>query len=94
MPVDVEKAVREFIIDNFMYREGIESLSDSDSILESGLIDSTGVLELVTFLESTYSIRIAEEGEVLPENLDSIERIAVFVRRKIASKDQAFSHAS
>jgi len=48
MPVDVEKAVREFIVDNFMYREGIESLSDSDSILESGLIDSTGVLELAS----------------------------------------------
>ena len=53
------------------------------SFLESGLIDSTGILELVTFLESTYSIRIAEEGEVLPENLDSIERIMVFVRRKM-----------
>ena len=60
---------------------------DAASFLESGLIDSTGILELVTFLESTYSIRIAEEGEVLPENLDSIERIVVFVRRKIASRD-------
>ena len=44
--------------------------------------------ELVTFLETTYSIRIAEEGEVLLENLDSIERIVVFVRRKIASRDE------
>jgi hypothetical protein len=42
----------------------------------------------VTFLETTYSIRIAEEGEVLPENLDSIEWIVVFVRRKIASRDE------
>ncbi len=61
---------------------------DAASFLESGLIDSTGILERVTFLESTYSIRIAEEGEVLPENLDSIERIVVFVRRKIASRDK------
>ena len=55
---------------------------DAASFLESGLIDSMGILELVTFLESTYSIRTAEEGEVLPENLDWIERIMVFVRRK------------
>ncbi|MBV8077465.1 MAG: acyl carrier protein [Planctomycetaceae bacterium] len=96
MPVDIEKAVREFIADNFMYREGIESLSDSDSLLESGLIDSTGILELVTFLESTFSIRIADQ-EVLPENLDSLERIVVFVRRKLDvvanAKDEVVTHA-
>lgn len=93
MPVDIEKAIRKFMADNFLYRDGAESLSESDSFLESGLIDSVGILELVTFLESTFSIRVVDE-EVLPENLDSIGRIVAYVRRKLASKDRVFSRAS
>lgn len=93
MPNDIEKAIRKFMADNFLYRDGAEFLSEFDSFLENGLIDSVGVLELVMFLESTFSIRVVDE-EVLPENLDSIGQIVAYIRRKLASKDQVFSHAS
>lgn len=92
MPVDIKKAVRKFVVENFLYREGAEALADSDSFLEGGLIDSTGVLELVTFLESSFAIRIADP-EVLPENLDSVERVVAFVRRKLGASTTARSEA-
>lgn len=93
IPVDITSAVRAIIADNFMYREGVESLSESASLLESGLIDSTGVLELLLLLENTFSIRVADE-EVLPENLDSIGRIVAYVRRKfMAPAEKAVAHA-
>jgi acyl carrier protein len=81
---NIESVVRKFIADSFMYREGVESLKDNDSLLEHGLIDSTGVLELVFFLEKTFSFKVRDD-EVLPENLDSIQQIAAFVSRKTAT---------
>ena len=81
MAVTTEAMVRKFIADNFMYREGIASLKDSDSLLDMGLIDSTGVLELVSFIEKAFAVRVNDD-EVLPENLDSVERITQFVERK------------
>jgi acyl carrier protein len=65
-----------------MYREGVAQLQDNDSLLNKGLIDSTGVLELVFFLEKTFSIKVNDD-EVLPDNLDSISRISDFVRGKL-----------
>lgn len=95
MPVDIKTAVREFVVENFLYRDGAEGLADTDSFLEGGLIDSTGVLELVTFLESSFGIRISDP-EVVPENLDSVERVAAFVRRKRGAvsnaRDEVVAH--
>lgn len=82
MVASIEQAVRQFIAQNFMYREGINSLTDRQSLLEHGLIDSTGVLELVFFLEKSFGIKVAED-EVMPENLDSVQQIASYVRRKL-----------
>jgi len=79
---NTESVIRKFIADSFMYREGIETLKNTDSLLEQGLIDSTGVLELVFFLEKTFSFKVKDD-EVLPENLDSINQIVAFVSRKI-----------
>ncbi len=90
---DIETTVRDFITENFHYRRETESLSESDSLLESGLIDSMGVLELVTFLESTLSIQVGDE-EVVPENLDTIGRIVAYVRRKRAvDQGEVMAHA-
>jgi acyl carrier protein len=83
MPGTNELAIRKFIASSFMYREGVESLEDTDSFLEKGLIDSTGVLELVFFIEKTFGVKV-NDNEVLPENLDSIERICAFIQRKLA----------
>ena len=72
--------LREFIKANFLFgRE--DSFSDDDSFLELGIIDSTGVLELVTFVESTYGVAIEDE-ELVPENLDSVNSLVHFIESK------------
>ena len=87
MPLNTETAIRKFIANSFMYREGVDSLKDTDSLLERGLIDSTGVLELVFFVEKTFGIKVNDD-EVLPENLDSIQRIASLIQRKLATSPE------
>jgi acyl carrier protein len=78
------KEVREYVVENFLLGEDEEELSNSDSFLESGLIDSTGILEVIAFLEETYDVEIEDE-EMIPENLDSVERVARFIASKKGS---------
>jgi acyl carrier protein len=78
---EITTKVRQFIIDNFLFREDRASISDTESLLEAGLIDSTGILELVAFLESEFQLAVAD-ADIVPDNLDSIERIASYVERK------------
>lgn len=77
---NVEQELRRFITDNFPFGQ-VGGLSNDDSFLEQGIIDSTGVLELVAFLEETYDIKV-EDDELIPDNLDSINRLARFLERK------------
>ena len=72
--------VRSYIVDNFLFGDDA-GLKNDASLLEEGIIDSTGVLELVDYLESAFSISI-EDDELIPENLDSIDNIAAFVASK------------
>lgn len=83
MQADIETTIRQFIEDNFLFREDRTALSDTESLLDAGLIDSTGVLELVVFLEREFGIAVAD-ADIVPENLDSISRIAGYVVRKTA----------
>jgi acyl carrier protein len=76
----VQQRVRQFIVENFYVADPAE-LADGASLIQGGWVDSTGMLELITFLEEEYEIRIADT-EMVPENLDGIERIAGFVARK------------
>jgi acyl carrier protein len=75
--------IRTFVADNFLFREDRDDISDTDSLLEAGLIDSTGILELVSFLETEFGIRIAD-ADIVPDNLDSIAKIVAYVERKTA----------
>jgi acyl carrier protein len=76
-----EGELRRFVIDNFLYgRE--QRFSDEDSLMELGFLDSTGLLELVSFLEKKYGI-VVEDADLIPENLDSIGNLARFVHRKL-----------
>lgn len=74
--------LREFVRENFLFGQDTP-FSDDDSFLELGIIDSTGVLELVAFLESRYDIRIADD-ELVPENLDTIHNLVRFLETKQA----------
>ena len=79
---DVEQDLRRFVIDNFPFGTAGDGLLNDDSLLDLGIIDSTGVLELVTFLEETYHIKVEDE-ELVPDNLDSINRLKMFLERKL-----------
>jgi acyl carrier protein len=80
---EIRDKVAQFITEQFVFDEELK-ISDDDSLLESGTIDSTGILELVLFLEENFSISIADE-DLVPDNLDSINRISNFVTAKAAA---------
>jgi acyl carrier protein len=76
-----QEIVRRFIASNF-YVPDTQTLSDDTSLLEQGIVDSTGVLEVTAFLESQFGIKI-DDAEIVPENLDTISNIVAFVKRKM-----------
>lgn len=80
--MNVQERVRQFIIQNFYVSDPSE-LTDDASLIGGGWVDSTGMLEVMSFLESEFAVRVAD-SEMMPENLDSIARIAGFVARKSA----------
>ena len=74
------QVIRDFVVENFLFGDD-KGLEENASFLENGIIDSTGILELVTFLEETFGITVEDE-ELIPENLDSIKNVARFLDRK------------
>ena len=85
MSNQVKQQIREFIETSFLFRDGRDALDDQQSLLGEGLIDSTGILELVSYLESEFGI-VVEDQEIIPENLDSIGQIAAYVAFKQAGQ--------
>jgi acyl carrier protein len=78
--MSAQEQIRRFVTTNF-YVPDPSALSDSASFLDAGIVDSTGVLEIVNFLETEFDVKV-EDAEMLPENLDSIANLAAFVARK------------
>ena len=76
---DVRPVVRAFLVENFML--GNDSLDDAASLLESGVVDSTGIMELVAFLEVSFDIHVSD-NDLTADNLDSVDRIVGFVESK------------
>lgn len=83
MTSSVEPDIRAFIVENFLFGDDSQPLASETSLMEKDLIDSTGILELVSFLEERFSIRVAD-ADLVPANLDSIARIAAFINGKLA----------
>jgi acyl carrier protein len=79
---EFETEIRRFIADRFLFGED-KKLGDDDSLLEAGIIDSTGILELINHLEEHYGIKVNDD-ELVPENLDTIASIAAFLGKKTA----------
>ena len=82
---DIKQTVKTYIVDTMLMGADGSDIGDDTSFLERSLLDSTGVLELVNFLQDTYKIQI-EDQELTPENLDSLDRIAAFVTAKQAAR--------
>jgi acyl carrier protein len=81
MQSEIRLQVRNFVVENFLFGDG-NSLKDTDLFLEEGIIDSTGVLELVAFLEETYGFKVEDE-ELIPENLNSVAFVADYATKKL-----------
>jgi len=77
----IEQGIRQYIVETFLFGQGGDELTREDSLLERGIVDSTGVLEIVAFLEETWGVGVEDE-ELVPENFDSIARLSAFVEKK------------
>jgi acyl carrier protein len=86
--MEIEEELRIFVVDNFLFGQADESFSNNDSFFENGLIDSMGILTLTEFVKEKYTI-VIEDEELVPENWDSVHRIAQFVGSKLRSKTSA-----
>ena len=80
----IEENIRNFIVENFIFEPGQGNFDNTQSFLETGIIDSTGILELVSFIEEHYGIKIEDE-ELIPDNLDSISNVVRFINKKLAA---------
>lgn len=81
MAHSIEQDIRGFIVEALLFGRDTDNLGRADSLLTRGIIDSTGVLELVSFVEREYDI-LVDDAELVPANFDSIERLAAYVERK------------
>jgi acyl carrier protein len=92
--VDVQSDVRRFIANNYLFSEVVGTLNNNASLLENNVLDSMGILELIDFLQEKFGISVADE-ELLPENLDSVNRITAYILRKLGVLDmeRAVIHA-
>jgi acyl carrier protein len=77
----MEEKLRTFIQNNFLLGDKNRAIKKDESFLQNGIIDSTGVLELVNFIEETNKIKVEDE-ELVPENLDSIQNLIAYIQRK------------
>jgi len=83
---NVQGRIAEFVLDNLLFGDETRMPAGRQSLLDSGVIDSTGILELIEFLETEFGVHV-EDDETVPENLDGIDRIAAYVERKQAASE-------
>jgi acyl carrier protein len=81
--MSAKNAVKDFIVRELVREEGFQ-LQDSDKLIETGIIDSMGIISLLGFLETEFSIQI-ESDELVPENLDTVQSISELVERKLGA---------
>lgn len=79
--------IRQFVVDNFLFGQDVGTLGDDESFLETGIIDSTGVLQLVGFIEQQYNIAVGND-ELVPDNLDSVNKVSRFVHAKLQAREE------
>lgn len=79
--MDHRQVVKRYVLEHFLFTSDESAVANDDSLLRNGVIDSTGILELITHVEETFGISVSEE-EMVPTNFDSIDAIAAFLARK------------
>src|SRR3989338_11378587 len=83
----MHEKIRKFIFENFLFDAENSALDNNDSFLEKGIIDSTGILEVINWMEETFGFEV-DDMELIPENLDSVNRLADFIKRKAVTTPQ------
>ena len=81
--MSVEQKIRDYILDNYLFTDDQSALSNDDSFLDKGIIDSTGIMEVIFFLEEDFGIQV-EDDEMVPENLDSVKNLVAYIAKKTA----------
>ncbi|MFA5925051.1 MAG: acyl carrier protein [Methylococcaceae bacterium] len=79
--MNIKKTIRQYILENLLFTEDESALQDGDSFLAGGILDSTGVLEIILFIEETFGIKVNDD-EMLPANLDSVDKLVAFIKHK------------
>lgn len=81
--MSIKSQVRQFILSNYLFSEDQSRLVDQESLMQAGVLDSTGILELIMFIEDTFKVKVLDE-EMVPGNLDSVDCVVAYVERKRA----------
>ena len=81
--MSTEQKVRDYILDNYLFTNDQSALDNADSFLDKGIIDSTGIMEVIYFLEEEFGVEVEDE-EMIPENLDSVDNIVKYIASKRA----------
>lgn len=76
--------IHRFILDNYLFTDDPGQLGLDDSLLGRGIVDSTGILEVILFIEEQYGVKVAD-NDMIPENLDSVNRITAFIASRLGS---------
>ena len=79
--MSAEQVIRKYVLENYLFTDDDSELDDNDSFLEKGILDSTGILEIINLIEETFSLKV-EDDEMIPENLDSVNNIVAYIGRK------------
>lgn len=79
--MSVEEKIRNYVLENYLFTNDQGALANSDSFLDKGILDSTGILEIIYLLEEEFGVKV-EDDEMIPENLDSVDNIVKFVATK------------
>ncbi len=82
--MDTIKEIRDFILESYLFTDDESALKNNQSLLEAGIIDSTGILELIEYIQQAFGIEV-EDDEMIPDNFDTVERIVAYVSRKTGS---------
>ena len=79
--MSLEEQIRGYVLENYLFTDDQSALNSDDSFLEKGILDSTGILEVIYFIEDEFDVKVEDE-EMIPENLDSVNRIVAYIQKK------------
>lgn len=79
--MDVKEQIRNYIAENFLFSSNGFTLDDEESFLEAGVVDSLGVVELVSFVEENFNVQVPDD-DIVPDNFDSVDNLAAYIARR------------